>query len=451
MEQATAVDYTKFRLKPDEEIKEVLAQNPDISVIFCNKCYKEFETDNEPECNKLAELVKSEQVKISKCVSVDFLCNKHHTQEKLASLDTNGAQVVGVVSCGIGIQVVADILAEKKKRVVSLADSIPQSNNAAAITSYHGIALGPEKCAGCAQCYLNLTGGLCPVVDCAKSLLNGACGGTNNGKCEINPDKDCVWEQIYQRLKKQGRSLSSSVEVRDYNRFNIEEQIGAIKSVQEKRDMSFYGGLYPEENKEQTQNLKIEEFNEPQEIAVFLSQHIGSPSECLVKVGDKVKVGQKIGQSTGFVSTTVHAGVSGQVTAIEERMHPAWLIPLTAVIIENDKTALVDESVKAVSDWENTSNEKLLEILQDKGLVGLGGAMFPTHVKLAPPKEKKIDTLLINGCECEPYLNGDNRLMIEKPEDLIKGINIAEKILGVEKVFIGIEENKPEAIEIMQK
>ena len=451
MEQATVIDYTKFRLKPDEEIKEVLNHILNISVVLCNKCYKEFETDNEPECNKLAELVESEQVKISKCVPIDFLCNKHHTQEKIASLDTNGAQVVGVVSCGLGIQVVADILAEKKKRVVSLADSIPQSGNATTITSYHGIALGPEKCAGCAQCYLNLTGGLCPVVNCAKSLLNGACGGTNNGKCEIDSDKDCVWEQIYQRLKKQGRTLSGSVEVRDYNKFDIEEKLETIEFVQNKRDMSFYGGLYPQENKEQTQHLKIEEFKEPEQITVFLGQHIGAPAECLVKVGDKVKAGQKIGRSKGFVSTTVHASVSGKVTAIEDRIHPAWSIPSTAVIIENDKDGLLDESVAAVTDWEKASNEKLLAVLQDKGLVGLGGAMFPTHVKLAPPEGKIVDTLLINGCECEPYLNADNRLMIEQPEELIKGINIAKKILGVENVFIGIEENKPEAIEIMGK
>ena len=134
---------------------------------------------------------------------------------------------------------------------------------------------------------------------------------------------------------------------------------------------------------------------------------------------------------------------------MKKRIHPSILKPLPAIVIKNDGLDEFDPLVKPVSNWENESKESLTQILQDKGIVGLGGAMFPTHVKLSVPKP--IDALLINGCECEPYLNADNRVMVEYPEQIMKGISVAKKLLGVENVIIGIEENKPEAIANLNK
>ncbi len=441
------IDYTKFRLKSEEELNETLSGISSIFVIWCLKCYKEFQVVDEPECHDFQEYIKDKGIKIAGCVGQDFLCNNYLTEKKLAELPLNDADTIGVISCGIGIQYVAGLL--EGKRVIALADSIPQSGNATSIVGYHGIALEQEKCAACGQCYLNITGGICPIVDCAKSLLNGPCGGAKNGKCEVNSNVDCAWEKIYQRLKKQGRKLLSEVEIRDYGKFKFDEKKKLSLSSQTRRKEGFYGGVYPLDKKEDTQNIAIETFPESQEVAIFLSQHTGSPAEALVKVGDKVKIGQKIAKSTGLVSSSIHSSVSGKVVSLKKRIHSSILKPLPAIVIENDGLDEFDSSVKPISDWETMSKESLIEILQDKGIVGLGGAMFPTHVKLSPPKP--IDTLLINGCECEPYLNADNRVMIEYSEQIMKGISVVKKLLGVENVIIGIEENKPEALESLKK
>jgi electron transport complex protein RnfC len=448
MTDKKVIDYTKFRLKSKEEIKEILKNVSSIFVIWCQKCYKEFEVINEPECHDLQEYIERENILLTGCVGIDFLCNTYLTGKKLAELPVDDAETVGVISCGLGIQNIAKSL-ESKKRVIALADSIPQSGNATSILGYHGIALESEKCAVCGQCYLSITGGICPIVDCAKSLLNGPCGGAKNGKCEVNPDVDCAWEKIYERLKKQNKKPLAEVEIRDYGKFKFEEKKTLSISSQTRRGEGFYGGVYPIEKKEATENLAIQVFPEPKNLAIFLSQHTGSPAETIVKVGDKVKIGQKVAKSTGLVSSTIHASISGKVISIEERVHPAILKPLPAVIIENDGSSDIDPSVKPISDWETMSKESLVEILKDKGIVGLGGAMFPTHVKLSSPKP--IDTLLINGCECEPYLNADNRVMVEYPEQLMKGISVVKKLLGVENIIIGIEDNKTEALESLKK
>lgn len=438
------VDYTKYRLKPETEIKEIFEEVSSIFVISCKKCYKEFDVEIEPEYQNLSEFLGEERHKISGCAEFDFLCNSYLTKKKLADLNISDVEAVGVISCGIGVQFVAQEL-EDRKRVLTLTDSVPESASAASLTGYHGISLSPEKCAACAQCYLNITGGICPVVNCAKGLLNGPCGGAKDGKCEVNPEIDCAWEKIYLRLKAQGRSLSGEVKFRDYGKFKVDEKNKISLSVQTRRMQNFYGGICPPERKEETESLPIETFPEPKHAVIFLSQHTGSPAKSLVKQGSRVKVGQKIGESSGFVSASIHASVSGKVLSIEERAHPSLLKPSPAIIIENDGLNSVDASVEPVSDWENISRESLLELLQDKGIVGLGGAMFPTHVKLSSPKP--IDTLVVNGCECEPYLNADNRVMIEHPEGISKGIKIVQKILEAKNVIIGVEENKPEAVE----
>ena len=166
-------------------------------------------------------------------------------------------------------------------------------------------------------------------------------------------------------------------------------------------------------------------------------------------MGDKVKVGQKIGEADGFVSSPIHSSISGKVLSIEERPHPALRREDLAIVIENDGENELDPLIQPCEDFERLPKEKLLEIIKESGIVGLGGAMFPAHVKFCPPK--KIDTLIVNGCECEPYLNSDNRIMIEHPEEIFTGIRIVQKILGVDRVFLGVEDNKPEAMATLNR
>ncbi len=438
------IDYTKYRLKSKEELAEILSGISSIFVVLCLKCYKEFQVVEEPECPDFQEYLKEKGIKFAGCIDQDFLCNNYLTDKKLAEVKLNDAEAVGVISCGLGIQNIAKSL--EGKRVIALADSIPHGGNATSIVGYHGIALESEKCSACGECYLNITGGICPIVDCAKSLLNGPCGGAKNGKCEVNSNLDCAWEKIYERLKNQNREfISKKIEIRDYGKFKFDNKKKLSLSNQARRKESFYGGVYPLDKKEDTQNLAIAVFPEPQQVTIFLSQHTGSPAEALVKVGDTVKIGQKIAKSTGLISSSIHSSVNGKVVSLKKRIHPSILKPLPAIVIENDGLDEFDSSVKPILNWENESKESLTQILQDKGIVGLGGAMFPTHVKLSAPKP--VDTLIINGCECEPYLSADNRVMVEYPEQIMKGISVAKKLLGVENVIVVVDENKPEAIE----
>lgn len=441
-ENTTVIDYTKYKLKKEDEIRELLKGIQKISILWCQKCYKEFKEDSEPECEQLRSILEPSSTEITVCQPIDFLCNNYLTEKILQEMQ--GGEPVGVISCGIGMQFVAGIC--KGRRILALADSVPQSGNATSIVNYHGIALGPEKCAGCGQCYLEITGGICPVVDCAKSLLNGPCGGaSSDGRCEVNKELRCAWVQIYEKIKKQERSLSSVVEIRNYNIFKIDEKKKLEKLNRFSRAEGFYGGVHPLEMKELTEGLPLKNFPSPGEIVVFLSQHTGLPAKPVVKAGDTVRVGQKLGESTGMVSSPVHSGISGRVVGIEERTHPVSQTFQPAVIIENDWKDTLDSSVKPVQNPTGLSPKELLEILKDKGVVGMGGAMFPTSVKLCPPKP--VDTLLVNGCECEPYLNGDNRLMIEHPEEILKGARTAQRLLGASKVLFAIEDNKKEAVE----
>ncbi|GAF97254.1 unnamed protein product, partial [marine sediment metagenome] len=206
---------------------------------------------------------------------------------------------------------------------------------------------------------------------------------------------------------------------------------------------------HPLEKKEKTADKKIESFPEPKIVVIFLSQHAGRRAKPSVRVGDKVKVGQKIGEADGFISSPIHASISGKVISIEERIHPAFQSKDLAIIIENDGGNKFDPLIQPYKDFENLPKETLLEIIRERGIVGLGGAMFPTHVKLSPPK--KIDTLIVNGCECEPYLNGDNRIMIQHPKEIFVGIRIIQGISGVERVFVAVEDNKLEAITTLNK
>ncbi|WP_294657735.1 electron transport complex subunit RsxC [uncultured Fusobacterium sp.] len=211
----------------------------------------------------------------------------------------------------------------------------------------------------------------------------------------------------------------------------------------------FRGGVHPPENKIQTENMAVEEVKAPKMLYVALLQHIGAPLDPIVAVGDRVLKGQKIADSQAFMSSPIHSPVSGTVKRIEDHVFPL-MGRIKTVIIENDEQETWAELSK-IEKWENVDRRTLLTMIREKGIVGIGGASFPTHIKLDPPADAKIDTLLLNGAECEPYLNSDNRLMIENPEKIVNGIKIIKKILGVNRAIIGIEENKPEAIASMRK
>lgn len=211
---------------------------------------------------------------------------------------------------------------------------------------------------------------------------------------------------------------------------------------------SFLGGIHPPHYKEETEHKPIEVCPAPALAAIPLQQHIGAPCEPLVKAGDTVKLGQKIGQPKGFVGAPVHASVSGKVRAIEPRPHPVGgQVP--AVILENDGLDTMEDPLNT-QPWQALTRERLKEIVLSAGLVGMGGATFPTHVKLSPPPDKKMNTVILNGAECEPYLTSDYRLMLEQPEQVAEGLAILMKILNVPQGFIGIEDNKPKAIQKMQ-
>lgn len=211
----------------------------------------------------------------------------------------------------------------------------------------------------------------------------------------------------------------------------------------------FRGGVHPPENKLQTANLPSEDLKAPKMLYIPLQQHIGAMLEPTVKVGETVLKGQKIADSQGFLTSPIHSSVSGVVKKIDEHVFPL-MGKMKTIFIENDEQDTWAELEK-IDDWKNATKEELLAIIREKGIVGIGGATFPTHIKLNPPADTKIDTLILNGAECEPYLNSDNRLMLEAPEKIVQGIEIIKKILGVSRAIIGIEENKLEAISIMSK
>lgn len=210
----------------------------------------------------------------------------------------------------------------------------------------------------------------------------------------------------------------------------------------------FKGGVHPYDGKELSKGKVVVALSAPEKVTIPLSQHIGSPAEPLVKVGDMVKKGQKIGEAKGFVSVPVHASISGKVTAVASFPHPAGK-SLPAIQVESDGLDEWFEEVKENPNYKNLSPEEIKAMVQNAGIVGMGGAAFPTHVKLSPPANKKIDTLIINGAECEPYLTADHRLMLEEPLKVLEGAAIVGRALSIKDIFIGIEDNKPDAIKIM--
>ncbi len=210
---------------------------------------------------------------------------------------------------------------------------------------------------------------------------------------------------------------------------------------------TFPGGKHVEGHKELTRNIPVKEMPLPKQVVIPLSQHTGSPCRPLVKKGDNVKTGTKIGEGKGFITSCIHSSVSGTVKDIVEYNHPV-LGRTQAVVIDTAATEEKELIPGAGKDYNDLSKEEILAIIKEAGIVGLGGAAFPTNVKLSPPNP--VDTLIINGVECEPYLTCDFRLMMERSEDILKGILILKKVLGVPSVFIGIEQDKPEAISALR-
>jgi electron transport complex protein RnfC len=213
---------------------------------------------------------------------------------------------------------------------------------------------------------------------------------------------------------------------------------------------TFKGGIHPPYRKESTAEVPLGFGTKPEMVIIPMSLHIGAPCTPIVKKGDQVFLGQRVGEPNGFVSAPVHASVSGTVVAVEERPHASG-DRIMAVVIESDGLDTIDSSIKPYGTLEDMDAEAIKKMVLDSGIVGLGGATFPTHVKLAIPPDKKVDCVVLNGAECEPYLTADHHLMLNQAEKVVMGLKVAMKAVGVEKGFIGVEDNKTDAIEALVK
>lgn len=215
---------------------------------------------------------------------------------------------------------------------------------------------------------------------------------------------------------------------------------------------SFKGGVHPPGSKSLTAAMPIAVAPAPQKVYLPLIQHTGAVLEPLVKPGDAVKLGQKIGDSKSFVSAPLHASVSGKVLEIKPFNHPLGK-NIGTIIIENDgqdSPFIPSQEGGTKRGGDSMSAREIKSAVREAGIVGMGGAAFPTHVKLSPPEGKKIECLIINGVECEPYLTADHRLMLEHPDEIISGMKLVMKALGVGKAFLAVESNKPDAVETLK-
>ncbi|MCL2599761.1 MAG: electron transport complex subunit RsxC [Treponema sp.] len=215
---------------------------------------------------------------------------------------------------------------------------------------------------------------------------------------------------------------------------------------------TFKRGIHPNEQKEFTENIPIKIlYPETRSEMIYpLSQHLGAPCKPLVEVGQDVLLGEKIADNDAFICAPIHSSVSGKVKEIRPHLTVSGTI-VDSIIIENDGKFTEHETLKSHLDYETISRDEILREIREAGIVGLGGAGFPTHAKLSPPPDKKIDTVLINGCECEPYLTTDNRVMIEESDRLVNGTQIIMKLIPDARIVIAIEDNKPEAIAAVRK
>ncbi|MBQ9155691.1 MAG: electron transport complex subunit RsxC [Eubacterium sp.] len=210
--------------------------------------------------------------------------------------------------------------------------------------------------------------------------------------------------------------------------------------------LTFKGGLHPYDGKELSKDKPITEYLPQGELVYPLSQHIGAPAVACVKKGDRVLVGQKIAEAGGFVSANIHSSVSGKVKKIEPRLTVSGA-KVNSIVVENDGQYETVDFTPLVS----RDNADIIAAVKEAGIVGLGGAGFPTHVKLSPKEPDKIDTIIINAAECEPYITADYRCMMEIPDQLISGLNLILSLFPKARGVIGIEDNKPDAIEKLTK
>jgi electron transport complex protein RnfC len=213
---------------------------------------------------------------------------------------------------------------------------------------------------------------------------------------------------------------------------------------------TFKGGIHLVGHKELTSGLQTVSAVVPERVYIPLSQHIGAPCAPLVVVGDEVKKGQRIGEGKGFVSSPIHSSVSGKVVAIELKEHPGGSF-VPCIVIENDGREEWADSVRPAGDPATLTPEQIRQVIFEAGIVGLGGATFPAHVKYSPVEGKKIDEVILNGVECEPFITADHRLMLEKPERIVAGLRYIMRSVGCDKGVIAIEDNKMDAVALLEK
>jgi electron transport complex protein RnfC len=214
------------------------------------------------------------------------------------------------------------------------------------------------------------------------------------------------------------------------------------------RTKTFRGGVHLHYCKEATAAKAIVEMAEPNKVVLPVQQHLGAPAEVCVAVGDQVKIGDTLATAKGFVSAPVHASIAGKVVEIADSIHPGGK-KVTAIVIENDHSAA--GNLMPVKPLEQYTALELKELMQRIGLVGMGGAGFPTHVKYSPPEGKTLQMVILNGAECEPYLTCDHRLMVESAPRVILGLRAMMQAAGVNEGYIGVEVNKPDAIEMLTR
>lgn len=206
---------------------------------------------------------------------------------------------------------------------------------------------------------------------------------------------------------------------------------------------AFFGGIHPNDQKAATNKKPIETLPPPARVVIPMSLHIGAPCTPCVSVGDYVTVGQKVGDAPAFVSAPVHASISGRVAAVEPRIHFSG-VPVMSVVIENDFNETPYEGLAPVPNPDGLTPEQLAALIKEAGIVGMGGATFPTHVKISSGLGK-VDTVIVNASECEPYITSDHRILLEEPEAVLGGVRLLARIFGVDRVHIVIEQNKANA------
>ncbi|WP_066891293.1 electron transport complex subunit RsxC [Clostridium nigeriense] len=213
---------------------------------------------------------------------------------------------------------------------------------------------------------------------------------------------------------------------------------------------TFKGGIHPKDGKDMSKNTQIKEILPKGNLVYPMSQHIGAPAKPIVSVGDKVLAGQKIGEATGFISANIISSVSGIVKAIEPRLTVSGNKAIS-IVIENDNEYKAVEGIGKYRDYTKLSKEEIRNYVKEAGIVGLGGAGFPNHVKLTPKDDNAIDYVIVNAVECEPYLTSDYRVMLEMPEKIVGGLKVILSLFPNAKGIIAIEDNKPDAIKVLRK